>query len=159
MVFLSQSTNSDDVEVSSSTTDEHKRKIIPKSGTDINYVGKLLEYCIKNKLPPASFDLVEYSSHAQSHLREFHMKCSVNDVEKEGKGFCKKEAKRQAAMEVLNVLQGLPVQTVPKKISTFDEPPSEKRLKIAEGLAVQNEGNQLLLDRSAATLEAKNDKV
>lgn len=136
LVFLSDPINSDHAEVSSSTKDGPVNKSTAKCVTEVNYIGKLLEYCIKNKLPPASFELVEYSAHTQSHLREFHMKCRVNDIEKQGKGFCKKQAKKQAAMEVLIVLKGQLGQPVPKKIVALDEPP-EKRSKTTESLASQ----------------------
>lgn len=34
------------------------------------------------------------------------MKCGVNGIERQGKGFSKKEAKQMSAMEVLKVLMG-----------------------------------------------------
>lgn len=120
----------DDAKVSSSTTNEKKRKATAKSEPEINYVGKLLEYCIKNKLPPASFDVIEQITNTtENHLREFSMKSSVNDVEKHGKGFNKKQAKQTAAMEVLKVL--MDGKSEPKEISKLDEPPL-KQLKCIE---------------------------
>lgn len=123
----------DDTNVTSSTTNGKKRKATGKSEPEVNYVGKLLEFCVKNKLPPASFDVIEPIepvTNVQSHLREFFMKCRVNDVEKQGKGFNKKQAKQTAAMEVLTVL--MKRQSEPNDISAMklnETEPPVKRLK------------------------------
>lgn len=133
LIFLNVSPNSGDDTVSSSTTNEKKRKANAKSEPEINYIGKLLEFCIKKKLPPASFDVIEHPAstltNTQNHLREFFMKCRVNDVERQGKGFNKKQAKQTAAMEVLKVL--MEGKSEPKDIAKLDEPP-RKRLKSIE---------------------------
>lgn len=135
MVFLPDVVDSvDDAEVSSSTKIGKKRKSPAKSEPDINYIGKLLEYCVKNKLPPASFDIIEYSAHTQSHLREFCMKCRVNDVERQGKGFSKQQAKKNAAMEVLKVLmEGKPEPNVVSE----SKQPLQKRIKLTEAQTSQ----------------------
>lgn len=126
LVFLNASPDFvDDTKVTSSTSKEKKRRA-EKTEPEINYVGKLLEHCVKNKLPPASFDVIEHTTNTQSHLKEFFMKCCVNDVEKRGQGFNKKQAKQQAAMEVLKVLMA--GQTDLKDVPKIDEPPP-KRLK------------------------------
>lgn len=126
LVFLNASPHFvDDTKVTSSTSKEKKRKA-DKTEPEINYIGRLLEHCMKNKFPPASFDVIEHTANTQSHLKEFFMKCCVNDVEKQGKGFNKKQAKQQAAMEVLKVLMA--GQAEPKEAPKIDEPPL-KRLK------------------------------
>lgn len=130
LVFLTVSADLvDDIKVSSSTTNDKKRKASVKSEPEINYVGKLLEFCVKNKLPPASFVETEHIPNVQRHLNEFSMKCSVNDVEKQGKGFNKKQAKQMAAMEVLTVLTAGQSKL---KDDTKIEAPPDKRLKSIE---------------------------
>ncbi len=122
LVFLKVTPNSvDETKVSSSTSNVDKHKATVKSEPEINYIGKLLEHCTKNKLPPASFDLIGQTKHADNKS-EFHIKCTVNRIEKQGNGFNKQQAKQRAAMEVLQVLMMKPSSQV------LDEPP-KKRLK------------------------------
>lgn len=158
LVFLNVPENA---EACTSTTVEKKRKATANTEPEINYVGKLLEYCVKNKLPPASFDMIDHTANAQRHLSEFSMKCRVNDVEKQGKGFNKKQAKQNAAMEVLSALTG--GQCEPKNVSSSNEPTLkclEKRKKIApiEVLTVVTSELSELKDVSSSNEHLQNVK-
>lgn len=131
LIFLNVSPNSvDETKVSSSTTSEIKRKATVKSVPEINYVGQLLEYCTKSKLPPASFETMESTRNLQNQT-EFSIKCTVNNVDKMGTGPTKQQAKRMAAMKVLEEIRL--VETSTAKDNFRSEESSPKRLKICDG--------------------------
>lgn len=125
----------------SSTTNQGKRKAVTKTEPEINYIGKLLEYCVKNKLPPASFDFVEQVSKGQNQI-EFTMKCSVNNVEKQGMGANKKQAKQRAAMEVLKELSAGDNDVSPNKRMKIEKSEDANTSpEISEDSGIENGGN------------------
>lgn len=64
-------------------------------------------------------------------MKKFSIKCTVNDIEKLGTGPNKKQAKRMAAMEVLETLKI--EETTPKGGSQLNGSPSKRSKAYDEG--------------------------
>ncbi|XP_076647568.1 uncharacterized protein LOC143356069 isoform X2 [Halictus rubicundus] len=78
---------------------------LPTCSEDIftNYVGSLMEYCVKNGMPDPCFDVVSVTG--ESHNPTFTMSCTIGCVCKEASATSKKAAKQNVAKEILQYLE------------------------------------------------------
>ncbi|XP_076657703.1 protein Loquacious-like [Halictus rubicundus] len=78
---------------------------LPTCSEDIftNYVGSLMEYCVKNRMPDPCFDVVSITG--ESHNLTFTMSCTIGSVSKQASATTKKAAKQNAAKEILQHLE------------------------------------------------------
>ncbi|XP_076291760.1 protein Loquacious-like [Lasioglossum baleicum] len=85
----------------SSTNLSDSLSSLPTSSQDIftNYVGTLMEYCVRNRMPEPYFDVVAASG--QSHNLTFTMSCTIGTVCKKASAASKKAAKQNVAKEIL----------------------------------------------------------
>merc|ERR1712241_1462356 len=70
-----------------------------------NPIGSLQEYCVKCSLPMPIYDLGNTSG--QPHQRNFEIVAKVGAIASNGTGTSKKDAKRDAATELLAKLKAL----------------------------------------------------
>lgn len=75
------------------------------SGAPTNPIGKLQEYCVKFSLPLPIYDLA--NTIGQPHQRNFEMCAKVGTCSANGSGTSKKDAKRNAASNLLTKLKGM----------------------------------------------------
>lgn len=75
--------------------------------TNANMVGRLQELCVSKHWPLPIYNLLD--SQGPSHMPHFQMTCSVRDLVAVGNGKTKKEAKHNAAQNLLELLRdGVP---------------------------------------------------
>lgn len=78
-------------------------KLEMNNRTEIDYVGTLLDICVKRNLPVASFELID--SHGPSHAPSFTYECTVSHLKKKGTHSSKKGAKQVAAKAMFDLIQ------------------------------------------------------
>lgn len=103
---------------------------IPRSslGDDgADAVGTLLDICVQNQYPIASF--VVQQAYGTAHAPEFRVECRVASIVRVGTYSTKKRAKQIAAQAMLDVLLSMPQQQHQQQIATLDEEMPERHMK------------------------------
>ena len=70
-----------------------------------NTIGQLQELCVHRGLPMPIYDLAAVDG--QPHMREFAMTVRVGSLAAKGEGTSKKDAKRDAALQMVTQIKGL----------------------------------------------------
>lgn len=87
-----------ETEYCANTEGYHQEHVQTKA--PLNYIPKLLDLCIENKIPPAMF--VEISDVGPPHCREFTYECRINSITTRATAGSKKHAKQITAKEMLS---------------------------------------------------------
>lgn len=111
-------------------------------------VGTLLDICVSRDWPIATFTVQQ--AYGTAHAPEFRVECRVASMVRIGTSSTKKRAKQIAALEMLRVIQSLPMDEHEMQIATLREELPEKHVKTYRELRksdIKNHTGTKLCDR------------